>query len=279
MSARRPKTALAVRYLVLSAAALIFVAPILFLLAGSLRPESEVLGGELGWRSLVPLDPTLENYRDVFSRVPFGRYLVSSLVINAGIVGLGLVVNGCAAYALARLRWRGRRAVLGAVLALLVVPFEGIAVPLFFQVTAVGWRDSYSVQILPFVAWPLAIYLLHSFFLALPRELEDAARLDGAGPWRAFLSVVVPNSRPAFAAAALVTLVLFWGLFLWPLVVTTRASVRPLPLAVATFHTLPPLQWGDILAFGVLMVTPVVAVFVLFQRAFVRGVAATGVKG
>jgi multiple sugar transport system permease protein len=266
-------------WLTLLVAALLWVAPLLFMIAGSLKPDALVLPEAGSWRGFVPDHASLANYRDVFARVPFLDYLKNSAWINGLIVGLGLLVNSLAGYALARLRWRGRKAVLSAVLALLVVPFEAIAVPLFYQLSSVGWRDSYSVQVLPFVAYPLAIYLFYSFFLGLPKELEQAARVDGAGVLRTFWTIVVPNSKPAFASVAIVTFLTYWGLYLWPLLMTTGPQVRPLPLAIATFQTLPPLQWGDILAFGVMMVAPVLLVFVGFQRWFVRGVASSGIKG
>ena len=266
-------------YAGLLAAAGFFLLPILFLLAGSLKPDARVLAEAGSLAALWPAEASLQNYRDVFERVDFGRYLVNSLLITGCVVAGGLVVNAMAGYAFARLRWRGRDALLALVLALLILPFEAIAVPLFFQVTWFGWRDGYTAQIVPFIANAFSIYLFHTFFLGLPRELEEAARLDGAGTWRILWSVIVPNSRPVFATVAILTFLTQWGSFLWPLMVTAGERVRPLPVAVAAFHTLPPLQWGDIFAFGVMMVAPVVVLFLLFQRWFVRGVAAAGVKG
>jgi multiple sugar transport system permease protein len=258
--------------------ALVYTAPILFMIAGSVKPDATVLREAGGLSALYPTEASPANYADVFDRVPFLLYMANSAVINVLIVGLGLVVNALAGYALARLRWRGRRAVLSAVFALMVLPFEAIALPLFYQVTSLGWRDGYLVQALPFVAYPLCTYLFYSFFLSMPKELEEAARIDGAGPFRTFFTIIVPNAKPAFASVAIVTLLLFWGMYLWPLLVTSGPDVRPLPLGIAAFYTLPPLEWGDILAFGVMMVAPVLAVFIVFQRWFVRGVASTGIK-
>lgn len=266
-------------WLLLLAGALLWVAPLLFMVVGSLKPDARVLPEAATWRAFVPSSTSLENYHDVFARVPFLKFLKNSAWINGLIVGLGLVVNSLAGYALARLRWPGRRFVLGLVLALLVVPFEAIAVPLFYQLSSLGMRDSYTVQVLPFVAYPLSIYLFYSFFLDLPKELEQAARVDGAGVLRTFWVIVVPNSKPAFASVAIVSFLTFWGLYLWPLLMTSGEHARPLPLAIATFQTLPPLQWGDILAFGVMMVAPVLIVFIAFQGWFVRGVSSSGIKG
>ena len=269
----------AANYLLLSVATLLFIAPILFMVAGSLKPEARVLSEMGTLRALLPGEIDLHNYRDVFARIPFARYLWNSALINGLIVGLGLLVNALAAYALARLQWRGRDTLLAVLLALLIIPFEAIAVPLFYQLSALGWRNDYLVQVFPFVANPLAIYLFYSFFLGLPRELEEAARIDGAGILRTFFSIIIPNARPVFATVAIVTFLLYWGMYLWPLLMTVEDGVRPLPLAIATFYTLPPVQWGDILAFGVMMVLPVLLIFIAFQPWFVRGVATTGLKG
>ena len=266
-------------YASLGLLAALFISPIALMVIGSFKPDAQVLSQAGTWKAFFPDELTIQNYLDVFRRVPFQRYLANSILINGLIVGAGLVVNAFAGYALARLRWAGREAVLGSVLAVLVIPFEAIAVPLFYELTLFGWRDTYTVQIIPFIANPLSIYLFYSFFLGLPRELEEAARVDGAGVLRTFLTVVVPNSLPVFATVSIVTFLFFWGLYLWPLMMTSGDAVRPLPLGIAAFHTLPPLQWGDILAFGVMMVAPVLAVFLGFQRWFVRGVASTGLKG
>ncbi len=265
-------------YLILSLITLLFISPIWIMIVGSLKPDIRVLAEAGSWQALFTTQVNLQNYADVFNRVPFGRYMLNSVIINGLIVGLGLLVNSFAAYALARLQWPGRKFVFALVLAVLVIPFEGIVIPLFFSLSALGWRDSYLVQVIPFVASPLAIYLFYSFFLSLPKELEEAARVDGASILRIFFAIVLPNSKPVFASVSIVTFLFYWGLYLWPLLMTTSEEVRPLPLGIANFFTLPPLQWGDIFAFGVMMVLPVLIIFMLQQRWFVRGVVATGIK-
>ena len=268
-----------IRYLGLLILALLFVAPILFMLSGSFKPDAQVLTDAGSWQALLPSNLDLHNYRDVFARVNFSRYLLNSLFITGMVVLLGLVVNSLAGYGFARLFWRGRNTVLALVLAILILPLEAIAVPLFYEVTLFGWRNTYLVQILPFVANAFSIYLFYTFFLGLPRELEEAARIDGAGTLRTFLTIIVPNSKPVFATVAILTFLTQWGVYLWPLMVTSGEEVRPLPLAIATFYTLPPLQWGDIFAFGVMMVLPILLVFLFFQRWFIQGVVSSGIKG
>ncbi len=269
----------AIRLLVLGLCTTAMVAPLVFMIIGSLKPDAAVLTEAGTLAAIFPNEVSLQNYTDAARRVPFGRFLFNSALINLAIVVLGLAVNALAGYALARLDLPGKKIALALVMAVLVIPFEAIAIPLFYQLSAIGLRDSYLVQIVPFIANPLSIYLFYSFFLNLPRELEEAARLDGAGTWRTFITIIVPNAKPVFAAVTIVSFLFSWGAYLWPLLMTTRAAVRPLPLAIASFYTLPPRQWGDILAFGVMMVAPLLVIFIVFQRWFVTGVANSGMKG
>ena len=254
-----------------------FLGPLWFMLAGSLRQNEKVLA--LGWQAFLPVEPTLENYRAVFRQLDFTHFLLNSLLIVGAVVVAGLLVNSMAGYALARLRWRGREAVLAAVIVLLIIPYEAVVVPLFFEMTVMGWTNSFRAQIVPFIANPFAIYLFYTFFNGLPRELEEAARVDGAGPWRTFFLIIAPLAKPAYAAVAILTFLLHWGFFLWPLMVTRGPEFQPLPVALGYFSSNKPVQWGDIMAFGTLMVLPVLAVFLAFQKWFVRGIAMTGVKG
>ncbi|MGV0027745.1 carbohydrate ABC transporter permease [Phormidesmis priestleyi] len=266
-------------YLLLIFLAFLFTAPILFVLMGSLKPDELVLSEASTLKAFIPQQVSLENYHDVFERVKFGRFFFNSLLINSTIVVSGLIVNSLAGYAFARLRWRGRSLLLVIVIALMILPFEAIAVPLFFQITLLGLQNTYIAQILPFVANAFSIYLFYTFFVDLPKELEEAAYIDGASTFRTFVEVIMPVSKPAFATVAILTFLTQWGSFLWSLMITIDEKVRPLPLAIATFQTLPPIQWGDIMSFGVMMVTPILMVFLLFQKWFVKGVASTGTKG
>ena len=278
MSRKRLITLMLV-YCLLTGIALLFLIPVAMMLAGSFKPDDLVLLEAATLRGYLPVELDMRNYKDVFGRVPFLRYFFNSVFITTTIVVCGLLVNSLAGYALARLQWVGRDWLLVAVIALMIIPLEAIAVPLFYEVTLLGWRNTYLVQIIPFIANAFSIYLFYAFFLGLPKELEEAARIDGAGPWRIFFTIVVPNAKAVFATVAILTFLTQWGSFLWPLMVTHSEEVRPLPLGIAAFYTLPPLQWGDIFAFGVMMVTPVLLIFIFFQRWFVRGVATTGVKG
>ncbi len=262
-------------YFLLSALALVYMAPVIFMFVSSLKPDYRVLTDGSSILAFFPMEGTLQNYRDVYSRVNFNRFMFNSIFITTFIVSSGIVVNSMAGYALARLKWRGRETILILVLSLLIIPFEAIAVPLFYQMIIIGWRDSYQVQIFPFISDAFSIYLFYSFFIGMPKELEEAARLDGAGPFRIFFQIIIPNAKPVFASVAILTFLMRWGSYLWPLLVTTGETYRPLPVAMAAFENQVKL-WGDIMAFGVMMVFPILLVFLLCQKWFVQGIAATG---
>jgi multiple sugar transport system permease protein len=271
---------LALSYAVLVAITIFFVSPILYMFIASFKPNDKVLAGLGGF---VPQSLSFNNYADVFSRFngaqtgTFGGFFLTSVIVSAVIVVSGLVVNSTAAYALARLRWPGRDLVLLGVIALVILPFEAIAVPLFYMLN--GLRNTYVVQFLPFIANPFSIYLFYTFFVGLPKSLEEAARVDGAGPWRTFLFIMLPNAKPVFATVTTLQFLASWASFLWPVMVIDNPDVRPLPLAISVFQGTPPIQWGDIMAFGVMMVLPVLVVFLVFQRWFIQSVVASGVKG
>lgn len=266
-------------YLILTFLAFLFVAPILFMIVGSLKPDDLVLVESGSIKAFIPDNITLQNYQNVFERVNFTRFFFNSLFITSMTVLIGLLVNSMAAYAFARMQWQGRDILFAGVLALMIIPFEAIAVPLFFQITLLGLRNTYLAQILPFIANAFSIYLFYTFFIDLPKELEEAAKVDGANTFRTFFEIIVPISKPVFATVAILTFLTQWGSFLWPVMVTVGEKVRPLPVAIAEFQTLPPLQWGDIMAFGVMMVSPVLCIFLIFQKWFVKGVASSGIKG
>jgi len=276
---KRPRIAACSGYVALLLLVALYLIPIVFMFSGSLKPDNQVLSEAGTLSAFIPRSISLQNYIDVFIRVPFPQYMLNSLIIAGMIVICGLVVNSLAGYSLARLQWQGKHWLLYAIFAVMILPLEAIVVPLFYQITLLGWRDTYLAQIVPFVANAFSVYLFYTFFIAMPRELEEAAYVDGASTLRTFLLVIVPNSKPVFASVTILTFLTQWGAYLWPLMITQSEKVRPLPLAISTFYSLPPLQWGDIFAFGVMMITPILIVFVVFQSWFVKGVSASAIKG
>lgn len=284
----RKAAILTLDYAILILLSLFFLFPIVFMLVTAFKTsEDQVLRDVAGLRAFVPYGPLgIQNFLDVFARMEFGRFMWNSVFVVGVTVILGLVVNSMAAYALARLRWGGRKIVLAVVVALIIIPFEAVAVPLLMLVNnlpwidgTIGWLDTYHVQIIPFIADAFSIFLFYQFFIGLPKDLEEAALVDGASRFRIYWNIIVPLSRPVFATVAILKFLYYWGSYLWPLMVTRRPEVRPLTVGMQQFFGQYPRLWGDIMAFASMITIPVLIVFLLFQKWFVQSVASSGVKG
>lgn len=266
-------------YALLTAIAIVMLIPMLFMVVGAFKVDENVIADGSSWRAFWPTAPTLENFGDAFRRGRFGQLFINSAIISVGVVGTGLVVNSLFGYALARLPFRGSKYVLLGVIALMIIPLEAVAIPLLWLLSGVGLRNTYLIQILPFIANPLFVYLFYTFFLAIPKDIEEAAKIDGAGPVTTFLRIAIPLAKPAYATVGILSFLFIWGQLLWPVLATSGPDVRPLPLGISVFVTQPPIQWGDIMAFAFLMTIPLLVVFIAFQRWFVQSVASSGVKG
>ncbi len=279
---------LALNYLLMSLLAIFFLFPIVFMIISSLKSnENQLLQDVTTMRALIPYgDLSLQNYDDAFERFPFGLYLFNSLVIVACIVTLGLLVNSLIAYALARMPFPGRKLILILIVVLVVIPFESVAVPLLLLVNqfpwfngATTWINSYQVQIIPFIADAFSIFLFYQFFIDIPKDIEEAAFVDGATRLRIYWQLVVPLSRPVFITVAIWQFLTHIGDFLWPLMVTRGDTYRPLMVGMRFFFGQAPLHWGDIMAFASMITILMLIVFLLFQRWFLRSVASTGISG
>ena len=274
------KLRLTLTYLVLTVVTLIFFAPIAYLFIGSLKPNDMVLDGLSGF---IPRSLSLDNYKKVFetfnsdSTGYFWHFYLVSVIVSSVIVVGGLIVNSTVAFALARLQWRGRNLILSFVILLTILPFEAIAVPLFKMLS--GYRNTIFVQYIPFIASAFSIFLFYTFFIGLPKEIQEAARIDGAGPWRTFYKIVVPMSKPVFGSVTVLSFLAAWNSFMFPLMMVDTVEARPLPLAMSVFFNQQQKGWGTIFAFGVLLVLPVLIIFLLFQRFFIQSVASSAVKG
>ena len=279
--------------LVRSLLVIFFAFPIIFLLISSFKPDAQIFADLSSIKAILPVgEISLDNYRGVFDRVPAERLLFNSVMISVVTVAVGILINSMAAFALSRMRWRGRRVVLAAIIATLIVPFETFALPMVWWVNKLpwlevngfnltlteGWLDTYQVQILPFVANAFSIYLFYQYFSSIPVELDEAARMDGAGWFGIYRRVVMPLSGPAIATVAILTFLPAWNSYLWPLMVVQSEELRPVMVGIQYFFQLN-VSWGQIMAYASMITVPVLVLFVAFQRAFIGGIASAGVKG
>jgi multiple sugar transport system permease protein len=278
-----------VRYAVLSLIAVIFIFPLIFMLMSSLKPDQQLLSDTGSLRAFLPVgDIGFDNYRAAFQRAPVGLFIFNSVLVTGLTVLLSLAVCSMAAFAFVFVGWRGRDVLLTVILATLIVPFETIAIPLLliasklpwigFDGLTFGWLNSYQVQIVPFVADGLTIFLFVQYFKDLPGELIEAARVEGASWGQIYRSVVMPLSGPVLATAAILKFLAMYNQYLWPLMVVQEETYRPVMVGLQYFFQLNR-AWGEIMAYLSLITLPVLAFYLFLQRAFIASIASTGVKG
>lgn len=266
--------------------------PLVFMIVSSFKPDTQIFADLGSLRGFLPVgDLSLDNYRGVFERVPFSRFLLNSIGISAITVAVGLLINSMAAFALSRMRWRGRKIVFVAILATLIVPFETFALPMVWWVNKLpwltfdngfaltqGWLDTYRVQIIPFLASAFSIYLFYQYFETIPTELDEAARMDGASWFGIYSRVVMPLAGPAIATVSILTFLPAWNAYLWPLMVVQSEEYRPVMTGIQYFFLLN-VSWGQVMAYASMITVPVLALFIAFQRSFISSIASSGVKG
>jgi len=273
MSLRRAGRWIAAGLVLVTAATML--APFVVMLTTSLMDEFEVFQYP---PRLLPSIPRWENYPAALTALPFGRFYLNSVVF-AGVVVVGQVVTSAlAGFAFARLDFPGRGRLFGLVLSTLMVPVVVILIPRFLIIHALGWVDTVQGLVSTELVSVWGIFLLRQAFLALPRDLEDAARLDGAGEWQVFWHVAVPSVRPALATLALFAFVDAWKNYLWPLIATRSLDRRTVEVGVAAFHGFYYSNWPYQMAAAVAAVVPLLVVFTVAQRYFIRGIVLTGMK-
>lgn len=270
---RGVKTVLLHAVLVVGAAATLF--PLLWMVSASLMPQGAASAVP---PALVPGRPTLEHYRALFLRLDLGRAFFNSTLIAGLVTLVSLLLNALAGYALAKLRFPGRRRLFSTLLAAMVVPGQVAMLPLFLLLRSLGLVNTFAGVVLPAAASLFGIFLIRQYALSIPDELLEAARVDGAGELRIWWSIVLPLCRPALVTLALFTFVGTWSDFMWPLVVLTDESRYTLPVAVASLLGEHAVDVELMMAGSVVTVLPVLALFLLLQRHYIAGITMGSVK-
>lgn len=264
----------------LFAAALVLTAivllPVVVIVFTAFKPAAEINAYP---PTLLPGTWTLDNFAKIFSDLPFGRLFLNSLVFAGGVTVFALVFDSLAAYALARLDFRGNRVVLIVIVASLMIPFQATLIPVYQLVAQLGWVNTFAGLIIPRAADAFGIFFLRQFFISLPRDLDNAARIDGAGEFRIFRSIVLPNAVPALLTLAIFTFVNNWNDLLWPLVFTTSPEMGTITSGL-TLLTGPSgiIPYGTMMAGSLIAVLPLAVMFLIMQRRFIESVATTGLK-
>lgn len=277
------------QYVLLAWIALIFIFPVVFMIVSSLKPDLQLLQDAGSLRAFLPVGQvSLDNYTAAFQRVPMGRFIFNSLLVTSVTMVLALFVCSLAAFAFVFLEFPGRSLMLAVVLATFIVPFESIAIPLLLVVNNLpwigaegvhmGWLNSYHVQIIPFIADALTIFLFVQYFRDLPRDLVEAARVDGASYFQIYRRIVLPLAGPVFATAAILKFLAMYNQYLWPVMTAQSEEYRPIMVGLQYFFQLN-IAWGEMMAYLTVITVPVLLFYLSLQRAFIASIASTGVKG
>ena len=254
----------------------LFVAPIAAALFTSLKSEAEAAEIPPHW---LPEVWTVQAWKALWKTGNITNWFVNSLVVSILVTAIVVTVAALAGYGFARTEFKGKTVLMGMVMAGLMISPAVLGVPLFTTVQQMGMVDTYWGMILPQCAPAAMVYILYKFFQGIPRELEEAAFIDGAGRWRIFFTIVVPLSRPSLAAVGIFTFIASWNNFLWPYMVTNNPDLMTMPNGIATVMNSYGIQWAQLMAGGLMAGLPLITVFVFFQRQIVAGVAHTGLAG
>ncbi len=278
----RPRTlfATAVSYSILVVGALMMSGPFMWMITTSLSHRGDVFAQKAHWwLSFVPTSFVWQNYIQAWNVVPFARFFLNS-VIAAGLTTLGQVVTSAmAGYAFSRLSFAGRDKIFLAYLATMMIPFPVTMIPVFILFRQIGWVDTYEALILPGIFTAYGTFMLRQFFMTLPRDLEDAAKIDGCSYFGIFTRIILPLSKPALATLTTFTFMGSWMNFLWPLVVLNSHEKFTLPVGLAYFQSLHTTDWTLLMAGSLMVLVPILIVFIFNQRYFVEGIKLSGIKG
>jgi multiple sugar transport system permease protein len=255
---------------------IVMLLPFAWMLSTSLKSPAQVFSYPPMW---IPRPLVWSNYSQAVVAIPFGRFYLNSLIVTVSVTLIQLLVASLAAFAFARLRFRGRDALFLLYLATLMIPFQVTMIPNFILVRWLGWYDSFQALILPTAFSAFSTFLLRQYFLGLPRDLDEAARIDGASSLRIWWSITLPLSGPALAALAIFVALNSWNDFLWPLIITNSEEMRTLPVGLSTFQGQYKVEWHLLMAGSVIAMVPLLLVYTVAQRWFIRGIAMTGMGG
>lgn len=258
---------------------ILFLSPLIWMVSASLKENRDIFKNINHLTTFIPKNITMSNYSEMLERSNMiGIILFSMLYISIVIVG-GLIVNLLAGYAIARLNFKGRKLILGLILAFYIVPFETTVLPLYLVCNKMSITNTIWALCLPFVADCFNIFLFKQFFEGFPKDLNEAAAIDGCGILGTFVKIVIPNSLPIMATSIVLTIVSRWSDFMWPLMAVTDPKLRTVQLGIQVFFTDPPIKYGPIMAALVFTTLPIILIFLFLQKYYVQGVTSSGIKG
>jgi multiple sugar transport system permease protein len=256
--------------------AIVFAGPFVWMLSNAFKPSNEIFANP---PILISTHASFDNFRDVFKQAPFERYMLNSFIVATSVTVVALLLHSMAGYALARLDFPGRNLIFVGILSTLMIPFYTILIPLSLLVKDLGWFNSYLALIVPAIPHAFGIFWLRQFFLGIPSELEDAARIDGASRAGVFFRIALPLARPVLAALSVFFFLANWDSFLWPLIAANKPEMRVVQVGIQSFSSEHGIAWNLIMAASVVAIIPTLILFFTLQRFIVQSAKLSGLKG
>ncbi|BBJ27499.1 carbohydrate ABC transporter permease [Athalassotoga saccharophila] len=264
-----------IRYIVMSTIAAVFLFPIYWMFVSAIKPTADIFAvPPVFW----PQKPVWSHFAEVFQQLPFARWIFNTAFVAGVITIVALFTHSMSAYSLSRLRYRGRNFMFIVVISTLMVPFSAVMVPLFILVRSFGWVNTYWALIVPGIPNAFGIFLLRQFYLGIPRELEEAAIMDGASILNIFFRIILPISKPILAALAVFFFLANWNNFLWPLIVINSNSLKMIQVGIAGYGGQYQNPWGDIMAADFMAMLPTLIIFIFLQKYLVTSITMSGLK-
>lgn len=263
-------------YTVCTLLAIVFAGPFVWMISNSFKPSDEIFANP---PILISQNATFDNYREVFEQAPFERYMLNSFIVAGSVTVIALLLHAMAGYSLARLNYPGRNIIFIGIISTLMIPFYTILIPLSLLVKELGWFNTYLALIVPAIPHAFGIFWLRQFFLGIPTDLEDAARIDGASRIGVFFRIALPLAKPVLAALAVFFFLANWDSFLWPLIAANKPEMRVVQVGVQSFTGERGIAWHLIMAASVVAVLPTMILFFTLQRFIVQSVKLSGLKG
>lgn len=263
-------------YIALLAFGISMLFPFLWMLSASLKEPSQIFTASL---NLIPNPIVFSNYVEAWNAIPFGRFYLNSIYIALAVTLGQLITSSMAAYAFSRLKFPGRDKIFFAYLATMMIPAMVTTIPVFILMKQLNWLNTYKALIIPSIFTAYGTFMLRQFFMTLPSELEDAAKIDGCSLWRIYWQIILPLTKPALATLATFTFLGNWQSFVWPLIVTSTEEMKTLPVGLSYFQDMYSTNWTLLMAGSVIVLVPALLVFIFNQRYFVKGIALSGLKG
>ncbi|WP_010277571.1 carbohydrate ABC transporter permease [Paenibacillus senegalensis] len=267
-------------YALYFAIAIIFVGPMIYLFVASLKPDNQIVADMSSIKGFIPYgDLSLQNYINVFKKMDFMKYFMNSLISSLLVVLLGTLVNSMIGYSLGLLQFKGKNLVVAMIIALMIIPSEAVIINRMLVATELNMLNTMSVLVIPALAYPVYVFLFYNHFKGIPKELLQAAVIDGSGYIRSFWTIMLPLSKPILATVGIMTFIRRWGDLIWPTLVTRDDTYRTLPQAMRSLYSDAYTYWGEIFAFGSMVTIPTLIIFLVFQKQFIQSLASSGIKG